>query len=164
MTSPNGSNSLGLGRYAQVFAENDVDFEVLPRLTDDNLKELGLTLGHRVKLRAAIETLSPDEPSTQPTSAPARQTKLEPPEAERRQLTVMFCDLVGLDDIVDTARRRGLPANPIRAYQDACAGVVARFDGFIAKFMGDGVLVYFGWPRAHEDDAERAIQRRPRHN
>ena len=86
---------LGLGQYAQVFAENDVDFEVLPRLTDDNLKELGLTLGHRVKLKAAIEALSPDEPSTQPTSAPARETKLEPPEAERRQLTVMFCDLVG---------------------------------------------------------------------
>ena len=147
---------LGLGQYAQVFAENDVDFEVLPCLTDDNLKELGLTLGHRVKLKAAIEAFSPDEPSTQPPSAPARQTKLEPPEAERRQLTVMFCDLVGsttLSTRLDAEDYRDL----IRAYQGACAGVVARFDGFIAKFMGDGVLVYFGWPRAHEDDAERAI-------
>src|SRR5262249_22180780 len=79
-----------------------------------------------------------------------------PAEAERRQLTVMFCDLID-----STALSRRLDAEDyrdlIRSYQDACAGVVARFDGFIARFMGDGVLVYFGWPRAHEDDAERAI-------
>ena len=147
---------VGLGQYAQVFAENDIDFDVLPRLSDADLKELGLSLGHRVKVRAAIEALSPDEPSTQSTSPPARRAGPQTAEAERRQLTIVFCDLVGstaLSTRLDAEDYRDL----IRAYQDACASVVARFDGFIAKFMGDGVLVYFGWPRAHEDDAERAI-------
>jgi class 3 adenylate cyclase/predicted transcriptional regulator len=143
---------LGLGQYAKVFAENDVDFEVLPQLTDAQFKELGLTLGHRVKLRAALAS----EASTQPGSQFARQAMLQPAEAERRQLTVMFSDLVGstaLSAQLDPEDYRDL----IRAYQDACAGVIARFDGYIAKFMGDGVLVYFGWPRAHEGDPERAI-------
>jgi class 3 adenylate cyclase len=148
---------LGLGQYAQVFAENDIDFEILSRLTEDNLKELGLTLGHRVKLKAAIESLAlQHERSTQPVSQVARKTEAQPAEAERRQVTVMFCDLVAstaLSTRLDAEDYRDL----IRSYQDACAGVIARFDGFIAKFMGDGVLVYFGWPRAHEDDAERAI-------
>ena len=147
---------LGLGQYAQLLAENDIDFEVLPRLTDDNLRELGLSLGHRVKLKAAIDSLSPQKSSTRSDAPSARQTELHPAEAERRQVTVMFCDLVGstaLSKLIDPEDYRDL----IRSYQDACADVVKRFDGFIAKFMGDGVLIYFGWPRAHEDDAERAI-------
>ena len=147
---------LGLGQYTNLFAENDIDFEVLPHLTDDNLKELGLTLGHRVKLKTAIEAFSLEEASSQKAVPVASQSELQPAEAERRQLTVMFCDLVGstaLSTQLDTEDYRDL----IRAYQDACAGVVARFDGFIAKFMGDGVLIYFGWPQAHEDDAARAI-------
>ncbi|HLJ63103.1 MAG TPA: hypothetical protein VKT70_03285, partial [Stellaceae bacterium] len=87
---------LGLARYAQLFAENDIDFSVLPHLTDDNLKELGLTFGHRVKLKAALETLSPHESSTPATSPAARQRgRPQPAEAELRQVTVMFCDLVG---------------------------------------------------------------------
>ncbi|WP_345946809.1 adenylate/guanylate cyclase domain-containing protein [Bradyrhizobium sp. 197] len=112
-----------------------------------------------MRLKAAIESLSPDEPSTQPTSAPARQTKLEPREAERRQLTLMFCDLVGsttLSTRLDAEDYRDL----IRTYHDACAGVVARFDGFIAKFMGDGVPVYFGWPRRAEHRAGGVALRR----
>lgn len=148
---------LGLGQYAQVFAVNDIDFEVLPRLTEDNLKELGLTLGHRVKLKAAIEALSPDRSLTQPASPPTRQTELQPAEAERRQLTVMFVDLVGstaLSGRLDPEDMREV----IGAYQNAVAGEVARFEGHVAKFMGDGVLAYFGWPRAHEDEAERAVR------
>ncbi len=86
---------LGLGQYSQAFAETDIDFEVLPRLSDDNLKELGLTLGHRLRLQAAIEALSTDEPPTRPVAPPAREPEPQAAEAERRQLTVMFCDLVG---------------------------------------------------------------------
>jgi len=148
---------LGLGQYAQVFAENNIDFEVLPRLTEDNLKELGLTLGHRVKLKAAIEALSPDKSSTQPASPLTRQTELQPAEAERRQLTVMFVDLVGSTELsrrLDPEEMREV----IRAYQNAVAGEIELFDGHVAKFMGDGVLVYFGWPHGHEDDAERSVR------
>jgi class 3 adenylate cyclase/tetratricopeptide (TPR) repeat protein len=144
----------GLARYAQLFAENDIDLEVLPHLSDDDLKELGLTLGHRTKLKAALRSLVANRASPKPVSPSPREG--EHPPAERRQVSVMFCDLVA-----STALSRQLDAEDyrdlIRAYQDACAGVVARFDGFLAKFMGDGLLIYFGWPRAHEDDAERAI-------
>ena len=146
---------LGLGQYAQTFADNDVDFEVLPDLTDDELRELGLSLGHRKKLLRAVESrneqsVAPDTTTTRPThETPSR-------EAERRQLTVLFCDLVG-----STALSSRLDPEDMRdvlgAYQNACAGVIARYDGFVAKFMGDGVYAYFGYPRAHEDDAERAI-------
>lgn len=147
---------LGLGRYARVFSENDVDLDVLPHLTDDELKELGLSLGQRAKLRAALQTLSPKDRSARPSSPGSDERKLQPADAERRQVSVLFCDLVAstaLSTQLDAEDYREL----IRAYQDACARVVARFDGFLAKFMGDGLLIYFGWPRAHEDDAERAI-------
>jgi class 3 adenylate cyclase/tetratricopeptide (TPR) repeat protein len=147
---------LGLGQYAQSFEDNDIDFEVLPRLTDENFKELGLTIGHRVKLKAAIENLSPVEPPTPTDLTVTQQLKIQPADAERRQLTVMFCDLAGstaLSTRLDPEDYRDV----IRAYQDACAGVIARYDGYVAKFMGDGVLAYFGWPRGHENDAERAI-------
>ena len=142
---------LGLARYARLFAENDIDLDVLPHLTDDELKELGITLGHRAKLRAALGGRS--EASAKPASPRARETA----DAERRQVSVVFCDLVAstaLSTELDAEDYRDL----IRAYQDACSSVVARFDGFLAKLMGDGLLIYFGWPRAHEDDAERAIR------
>ncbi len=147
---------LGLGQYAQAFAENDVDFEVLPQLSDDNFKELGLTLGHRVKLQSAIKALSVEEAPTLSAATPSKSPEPHSTEAERRQLTVMFCDLVGstaLSSRLDPEDMREV----LRAYQDACAGVVTRYEGFVAKYMGDGVLVYFGYPTAHEDDAERAI-------
>ncbi len=147
---------LGLGRYAQAFAENDIDVEVLSRLTDDDLKELGLSIGHRRKLQAAVEALSSDERATRPQASPAREAEPKLAEAERRQLTVLFCDLVGstaMSSRLDPEDMREV----LRAYQDACSGVIARYDGYVAKFMGDGVYAYFGYPRAHEDDAERAI-------
>ncbi|MBV8508407.1 MAG: AAA family ATPase, partial [Alphaproteobacteria bacterium] len=144
--------SLGLERYVQAFEENDIDAEVLPSLTADDLIGLGVTsIGHRRKLLDAIAALRSDVgPASDPTATPLG--------AERRQLTVMFCDLVGstaLSTRLDVEDLRGV----IAAYHRAVAGVVVgSFDGFVAKYMGDGVLVYFGYPRAHEDDAERAVR------
>ena len=153
---------LGLGQYEDVFRDNGVDSAVLPNLTIDDLKELGVTgVGHRRKIMTAIEELNaPTPPQPEPTGpapAQASATAVAPANsAERRQLTVMFCDLVGstaLSARLDPEDMRRV----IRAYQDAVSGVVARYDGFVAKFMGDGVLAYFGFPRAHEDDAARAV-------
>jgi class 3 adenylate cyclase len=142
---------LGLERYAPAFRDNDVDTEVLPALTSDDLISIGVTsVGHRRKLLEAIAALGAEAP-------PAAATASAPADAERRQLTVMFCDLVGstaLSTRVDPEDLREL----IGAYHSVVTEVVAGFDGFVAKYMGDGVLVYFGYPRAHEDDAERAVR------
>ena len=148
---------LGLSQYAQAFADNGIDIEALPHLRDEDYEQLGVLLGHTRRLQAAIETLSVGEPPTRPVPPPSQEPKPQPAEAERRQLTVMFCDLVG-----STAMSEGLDPEDmrdvIRAYQNMVAGEVARFEGHVAKFMGDGVLAYFGWPRAHEDEAERAAR------
>jgi class 3 adenylate cyclase/predicted ATPase len=155
---------LGLAQYEQAFRDNDIDAEVLPELTADDLIGLGITsIGHRRKLLAAIAALragveAPPFRATEadvglPPSPPAANPA---PHAERRQLTVMLCDLVGstaLSAQLDPEEMRDV----LRLYQDAAAGAVARFEGHVAKFMGDGVLAYFGWPKAHEDEAERAV-------
>jgi class 3 adenylate cyclase/predicted ATPase len=138
---------MGLEQYEQAFRDNDIDGEVLPELTAEDLVGLGVTsIGHRRKLLAAITGLR-DEPATTG----------EKSSAERRQLTVIFCDLVG-----STALSSSLDPEDLRdvigAYHRCVTDVVARFDGFVAKYMGDGVLIYFGYPRAHEDDAERAVR------
>jgi len=151
--------SLGLGKYEAIFRENDIDETVLPSLTHENLKELGVaSFGHRVKLLDAIAALcsvtSEKAPSVDVASAPNTSPE---DRAERRQVTVMFSDLVGstaLSARLDPEDMREI----ITAYQKAVAGTVTRFGGFVAKFMGDGVLAYFGYPQAHEDDAERAIR------
>ncbi len=148
---------LGMSEYVQRFAENDIDFAVLHDLTDQDLKELGVSLGHRRKLLRAIAELddgSKDsaKPFTKPITAVAPQET-----AERRQVTVMFSDLVGstaLSTRMDPEDLREV----ISAYQKCVADTVRRFGGFVAKYMGDGVLVYFGYPQAHEDDAERAVR------
>ncbi|WP_420345988.1 AAA family ATPase [Pelagibius sp.] len=145
--------SLGLDRYAATFAEQDIDFDILADLTEDNLIELGLSFGERKKLLRAIARLSGEDGETASASGDAVSRS----GAEQRHLTVMFCDLVGSTELsirYDPDDLRTI----VRAYQDACAGVVARMEGFIARYMGDGILVYFGFPRAHEDDAERAIR------
>ena len=146
--------SLGLGQYEALFRASEIDADILPELTEVDLEKLGVPLGHRKRLLRAISGLTAAETS----AAPSASTGAKPHDAaERRQLTVMFCDLVGstaLSVRFDPEELR----EEIRAYQNAVSGVVARYDGFVAKFMGDGVLAYFGYPRAHEDDAERAVR------
>ncbi len=144
---------LGMSEYVPAFAENRIDFSVLRDLTDQDLKDIGVVLGDRRKLLRAISELNgaPDAlPATSTTAAPQSS-------AERRQLTVMFCDLVG-----STALSAGLDPEDLRAiigtYHRCCAELVQRNGGFVAKYMGDGVLAYFGYPQAHEHDAERAVQ------
>src|SRR6516162_3150303 len=148
--------SLGLGRYEVLFRASDIDADILPELTDFDLKELGVSLGHRKRILRAISGL-PASGSRLPHPPPPVGEGRVGVEAERRQLTVMFCDLVGstaLSVRFDPEELR----DELRGYQNAVSAVVARYDGFVAKFMGDGVLVYFGYPRAHEDDAERSVR------
>src|SRR5580692_9015110 len=157
---------LGLERYEATFRENDVSVEVLCHLTAEDLVGLGVaTIGHRRQLLVAIAKLN--EQRTTDTANPA----VEPPTAasgplredavshggERRQLTVMFCDLVGstaLSEKLDPEELRSL----LHAYRTLCGDVIARYDGFVARYVGDGILTYFGWPTAHEEDAERAVR------
>ena len=151
---------LGLGQYVQRFAENDIKFAILPDLTDQDLKEIGVaSLGHRRQLLRAITEMKIVDKGT---PAPATATAALPASgkvdtAERRQVTVMFSDLVG-----STALSARMDPEDLRevisAYQKCVAETVGRFGGFVAKYMGDGVLIYFGYPQAHEDDAERAVR------
>jgi class 3 adenylate cyclase/tetratricopeptide (TPR) repeat protein len=158
--------SLGLAQYEAAFRENAINEAILPKLTAEDLKDIGVTaVGHRRVLLDAIATLRGETPSKQ-ESAPSAAT--EPanrpnrvdgglPEAERRQLTVMFCDLVG-----STALSTKLDPEDLReiisTYHRHCAEVIVKYSGFVARYMGDGVLAYFGYPRAHEHDAERAVR------
>ena len=148
---------LGMSEYAQRFAENGIDLSVLPDLTDQDLKDIGVLLGHRRKLLRAIAELRGVEKGA-PTLAPPAAAPIAPQDAaERRQVTVMFSDLVGstaLSARMDPEDLREI----ISTYQKCVAETVQRFGGFVAKYMGDGVLVYFGYPQAHEDDAERAVR------
>ena len=145
---------IGLAQYAEMFRANDIDIELLGRLTNDDLKDIGVvSFGHRKKLLEAIAELAGAFPvSPQPAIEPKARDA-----AERRQVTVMFSDLVG-----STALSARMDPEDLRevisAYQKCVAETVGRFGGFVAKYMGDGVLVYFGYPQAHEDDAERAVR------
>ena len=145
---------LGMSEYAERFAKSDIDTSVLRDLTDQDLKELGVSLGHRRKILRAIAELAGAAPTT--PQAPLAQPKPQD-TAERRQVTVMFSDLVG-----STALSARMDPEDLRevisAYQKCVAETVRRFGGFVAKYMGDGVLIYFGYPQAHEDDAERAVR------
>ena len=145
---------LGMSEYAQRFAENRIDLTVLPELTDQHLKDLGIALGDRLKMLRAIRELSNAAPPT-PEPPPAQPRPQD--TAERRQVTVMFSDLVG-----STALSARMDPEDLRevisAYQKCVAEIIQRFGGFVAKYMGDGVLIYFGYPQAHEDDAERAVR------
>jgi class 3 adenylate cyclase len=151
---------LGLAQYEPAFRDNAVDGDVLPDLTAEDLIGLGVTLiGHRRKLLSAIAALGATTP---PPAVSATPASVPPPapmpaQAERRQLTVMFCDLVG-----STALSTGMDPEDLRdviaSYQNRCSGAIRRYDGFVAKYMGDGILVYFGYPRAHEDEPERSVR------
>ena len=147
---------LGLAQYEQAFRDNEVDGEILPELTADDLIAIDVTaVGHRRKLLSAIAALGAAAPAPVVTATPASAPP--PAQAERRQLTVMFCDLVG-----STALSTGMDPEDLRdviaSFQSRCSAAIRRYDGFVAKYMGDGILVYFGYPRAHEDEAERSVR------
>src|SRR3984957_13896354 len=156
--------ALGLEQYEAAFRENGVSAEVLCHLTADDLKELGVAgVGHRRQLMVAIAKLNeqPTADTVTPLVVPAAASKPLREEAmsggERRQLTVMFCDLVGstaLSEKLDPEELRSL----LHAYRTLCGDVIAQYDGFVARYVGDGILTYFGWPTAHEDDAERGVR------
>ena len=146
---------LGMPEYSERFSENKIDVSVLPHLTDQDLKDIGVALGHRRKILAAIAEFAGVAPAaSKPVLAAEPKTR---DFAERRQVTVLFSDLVG-----STALSARMDPEDLRevisAYQKCVAETVQRFGGFVAKYMGDGVLVYFGYPQAHEDDAERAVR------
>jgi class 3 adenylate cyclase/predicted ATPase len=150
--------TLGLGQYEATFRENQIEADVLPELTDQHLKDIGVSLGHRLRMLRAIRERTGGAPVKAPPATLAALSESKPQDAaERRQLTVMFIDLVGstaLSAQLDPEDMRDV----IRAYQNAVSDEIARFEGHIAKFMGDGLLAYFGWPKAHEDEAERAVR------
>jgi class 3 adenylate cyclase/tetratricopeptide (TPR) repeat protein len=156
---------LGLGRYADAFAEHDIDFDVLADLTEEDLAQLGVSLGDRKRLIRAIAALDQAPPAERPPpSAPAAPAAAPPPpepsrpshDAERRQLTVLFCDMVGSTALSTRLDPEDLH-EVLRRYQESCAAVVARFEGHVGNYIGDGILAYFGYPTAHEDDPLRAI-------
>jgi len=147
---------LGMPEHIQRFTDNDIDFSVLGDLTDQDLEKIGVTsLGHRRKLLSAISHFK-DAPAAAVAAEPSA-TPRAADVAERRQVTVMFSDLVGSTELsarMDPEDLREL----ISVYQKCVAEAVQRFGGFVARYMGDGVLVYFGYPEAHEDDAEQAVR------
>jgi class 3 adenylate cyclase/tetratricopeptide (TPR) repeat protein len=150
----------GLGRYTQTFIDNHIEYDVLPDLTESDLKNLGVSLGHRKMLLRAIETLAAARQTSVTTTvashpAPEALPPLEHREAERRQITVLFCDLAGstqLAEKLDLEELQGL----IDAYRDVCTTAIQRYQGHVARYFGDGVMAFFGVP-AHEDDATRAV-------
>jgi class 3 adenylate cyclase len=149
---------LGLAQYEGAFRDNDIDADILQNLTADDLRELGVvSIGHRRRLLDAVAALSRDSAIPAETPAAAEAVTAPAREAERRQLTVMFCDLVGSTALASRLDPEDL-RDVIGAYHRAVAETVNHFAGFVAKYMGDGVLIYFGYPEAHEDDAERAVR------
>src|SRR5260370_18949148 len=157
-------SQLGLSKYMEAFVQNDVDLRALPHITEADLQELGVSLGHRKIILAAIKGLAQLSLDGSPTgSLPLRESEPQTtevprePTADRRLLSVLFCDLVGsraLSAQLDPEDMHEL----IRRYQDSVAGAITRFGGYVAKYLGDGVLAYFGWPMAYEDHAERSIR------
>src|SRR5918997_4219948 len=155
MDIENWLRGLGLQQYITAFRENAIDAEVLPELTDADLEKLGILLGHRRRLLKAIAALA--APATAVLSPPVEPVPSSGDGAQRRQLTMMFCDLVG-----STALAARLDPEDMRevigTYQACVADLMRQHEGFVAKYMGDGVLVYFGYPQAYENDAERAVR------
>src|SRR3954447_15644602 len=156
---------IGFGKYEDVFAANKIDFDIIHQMTDADLRELDLALGDRKRLLQAIARLNRQSATEVVTSAsvPAKagaeslSGAAVSHTAERRPLSVMFCDLIGstaLSTRLDPEDLREV----IRSYQTCVASTIQRFNGFIARYVGDGVLIYFGWPQAHETDAERAVR------
>jgi class 3 adenylate cyclase len=150
----NWLKELGLGQYAQAFAENEIDVSVLPHLTDQDLKDIGVPLGPRRKILAAISKDATAQVKPEPTVSSGPKT---PDSAERRQVTVLFSGLVGSTALAAAMDPEDL-REVISAYKKCVSEAVRRFDGYVAKYLGDGILAYIGYPQAHEDDAERAVR------
>ena len=150
----------GLDQYAQTFAENNIDYSVLPDLTEDDLEKLGVSLGHRKKLLRAIDAVRPARQARDTTEISRVGTEAISPvqhrDAEFRQITVMFCDLVGSTQLAEKLDPEDLH-KLIDAYRGECSTAIRRYGGEVARYFGDGVMAFFGWPHAHEDDAVRAI-------
>src|ERR1700733_7046306 len=150
--------ALGLEKYQAAFRENDVRTEDLRHLTTEDLEGLGVTaIGHRRRLLVAIAKLRDDDAAPSAAVSRADDPPVSTSAGERRQLTVMFCDLVGstaLSEKLDPEELRSL----LHAYRTVCGDVITRYDGFVARYVGDGILTYFGWPIAHEEDSERAVR------
>jgi class 3 adenylate cyclase/tetratricopeptide (TPR) repeat protein len=154
--------TIGLEELAETLAANDIDLDLMPELSDEDLKELGLSLGHRRRLLRAIGKMASAQPS--PVAPPAARASDSGPaadgaarEAERRQLTVMFCDLVGSTELSRLHDPEDL-REVLRRYHDTVTAVVQGFGGYVANYLGDGILAYFGWPRAEEDEAAQAVR------
>ena len=157
-------SGLGLENFTAAFHDAQIQFSDLPDLTEEDLKEIGLPVGPRRRASNAIRLMRElelpvvaDNAMKTAETGPAHNQSASTSDAERRHLTVMFVDLVGSTEMagrIDAEDMRYV----ITSYQNTVAGVVSRYEGFVAKFMGDGVLCYFGWPRANEDDAERAVR------
>src|SRR6267154_3763895 len=147
--------SLGLDQYEAVFREHRIEIDLLPELTDQHLRDMGVPLGHRLRMLRALRQIAGNASGA---AQPAAPVVFSPQEgAERRHMTVMFCDLVGLGSLTAQLDPEDM-ADLIRAFQGTVADAVARFDGHVARLVGDGATIYFGYPRAHEDDAERATR------
>ncbi|MGH8630609.1 MAG: adenylate/guanylate cyclase domain-containing protein, partial [Burkholderiales bacterium] len=150
---------LGLEQYVASFERNDVDMSVLPALSETDLEKLGISLGHRKRILLALQSCSSPQSSAPSPANERRERAVESltAEGERRQVTVLFCDLVGstaLSSRLDPEEYRSILAR----YHETCVASVQRFDGYVAQIQGDGVLAYFGYPLAHEGEAERAIR------
>ena len=148
---------LGLTKYTPIFSENELELADLSELSDDDLKEIGLPLGPRRRILKAIRARDVGDRVPRESTGDDAADAHTHVEAERRQLTVMFCDLVGstaLSQKLDPEDYREI----IGSFQKTVSEAVRRFDGYVAKYLGDGVLAYFGYPQAHEDDAELAVR------
>src|SRR5882757_7679560 len=147
--------SLGLDQYEAVFREHRIEIDLLTELTDQHLRDMGVPLGHRLRMLRALRQIAGNASGA---AQPAAPVVFSPQDgAERRHMTVMFCDLVGLGSLTAQIDPEDM-ADLIRAFQGSVADAVARFDGHVARLVGDGAAIYFGYPRAHEDDAERAAR------
>ena len=146
----------GLDQYAQTFAENNIDYSVLPDLTEDDLEKLGITLGHRKKLLRAIDAVWGTRSTKVARTGAEATSPVQHREAEFRQITVMFCDLVGSTQLSEKLDPEDLQ-KIIDSYRRECSTAIRRYGGEVARYLGDGVLAFFGWPYAHEDDARRAV-------
>lgn len=149
-------NALGLGEFNAIFDAEQVRLDDLPHLTETDLKDLGIPLGPRKRILNAIAQHSVKSVSQEIAESNFASDATPKVDAERRQLTVLFCDLVGSTELAQSMDPEDL-RHLTRAYQETCTKVIERYEGFIARYMGDGIMAYFGYPLAHEEDAVRAL-------